>query len=300
MFLNVSQELLTNGDESSASSSSSTPGEDIANKVGNTASKAPMMMEAFLKTFEQLAVQQWPTWAKRRGWITDYSDESSSSEILPPDASVENCETVLEGRLRAQAFDQEKTSSTSADLKVNAKDGQDPDLVGDSDDQRVNFESPCGNVAVPIDSLKVPAEGNRMTLIRNNHKASSEKEAAINLAHLYEMSLRWIFEPEVLSEDAAFDDFPLERAGLSVHQDLNNTSKEEFNHQAPTTIRIYIRLLRKSGTEISFIDFRPSSIPSTNLEEAIASASHNYEPKEKHYFVELNNDESKIPLSFPR
>ena len=34
-------------------------------------SKSPLSFDSMLKNFEEFAQHQWPTWAKRRGWIAD-------------------------------------------------------------------------------------------------------------------------------------------------------------------------------------------------------------------------------------
>lgn len=45
-------------------------------------SKVPLSFESMLKNFEEFAQHQWPTWAKRRGWIADVGPEAPSSSSV--------------------------------------------------------------------------------------------------------------------------------------------------------------------------------------------------------------------------
>jgi hypothetical protein len=40
----------------------------------------PLTLESVLKNFEEFAQHQWPTWAKRRGWIAEFPDASQPQE----------------------------------------------------------------------------------------------------------------------------------------------------------------------------------------------------------------------------
>lgn len=237
------------------------------------------MMEAFIKTFEQLAVQQWPTWAKRRGWVTDYSEEANSSD---PSSVDDKSDTIFEEGHHERASVR-STATEPPDLEMGSKD-----LLKTEKGDEVELLNGCDPTET---SFKVPTqEDNGIYAMAISEKST----ATVNLSDLYEMSLRWIFEPDVFTDVADFDGLPL------ANNDIPNECSTTVDDGLDTfsSIRIYIRLLRKSGTEISFVDFRPRSIPSTSTEQT--SASSNYEPKQQCYFAEISSDNSIASINLPR
>ncbi|EFX69209.1 hypothetical protein DAPPUDRAFT_113881 [Daphnia pulex] len=48
-------------------------------------SKSPLSFDSMLKNFEEFAQHQWPTWAKRRGWIADIAPETVSPSTVATD-----------------------------------------------------------------------------------------------------------------------------------------------------------------------------------------------------------------------
>ena len=47
--------------------------------MGGESPEMQLSLESMMKNFEKFAQHQWPTWAKRRGWIAEFPAEATST-----------------------------------------------------------------------------------------------------------------------------------------------------------------------------------------------------------------------------
>ena len=72
-------ESSDSGTTPSTTVSTANDSESLASSSASSTAKMPLTLESVLKNFEEFAQHQWPTWAKRRGWIAEFPDSSAQA-----------------------------------------------------------------------------------------------------------------------------------------------------------------------------------------------------------------------------
>ncbi|XP_032796041.2 uncharacterized protein LOC116932358 [Daphnia magna] len=294
--------------------------------------KSPLSFDSMLKNFEEFAQHQWPTWAKRRGWIAD----------IAPEAVIPSTVTTDDGSGRVIQVDKDKWIFLRPRKKCSTSIS--PVSVGSIPVETVIEEDvllECG-VGKMVDILHIDesrivtgisgqrsrrssgyaSASNSPSAIKKVTEPSAPSIATANshlvvpedsnddwrFSSLYEVTLRWMFEPDLSDfEDTVNQSFENKTVSNSVLNDSGTSSLGEIcltedpsiivTESLPDTIRIYLHSFCRQKKKLpSFIDFRP--IPRLAYDVTAGASNMNHE---RQMYVLAFQDGSPGPqTSFPR
>jgi len=281
-----SQEL----EEAKLTNSRSLPGSPTGGRrrpVGGESPEMQLSLESMMKNFEKFAQHQWPTWAKRRGWIAEFPAEATSTAggaaAAAGDSSDDGARVVQLDKDKwafqrkrknyANSSSDTPTPSPTNDAPAQSQSGMKrEEAEGEEEEEEIGKmvdilhveESRTGQRSRR--SSGYASASNSPSMLAKKAVAVIDDDLEKYRTSLYEVTLRWMFDAEPQSwgpekEVGEKEDLVKENPAVAAAEAEAAAAVEAVpaTIQQNRPVRIYLHLFQRQwmNKSPSFIDFCP-------------------------------------------